>query len=218
MAFTRQSFDPKAYKQDLYESTEVGRYKLAPYSSYRQGDTCFQETPEIRPRERAVYRNFDPNSDLVNVESDLYNLPRKNSHDPLTKYPFTQKKYNRVPTLGQCNSTDLSRRYPLLEAPAFKREQSIHVPRFESLCLNPQQLNRIRSNGVIGLQSRLWHRDNYVPKIPAPKGDHAQPNYPNTVKDPSTLQKGLKSTDFSTAGNIKCDYSDFGKINCAMPM
>lgn len=206
MAFTRQSFDPKAYKQNLYESTEVGRYNLAPHSTYRQGDTCFQEAPEIRPQERKVYRNFDPNSDLVNIESDLYNLPRKNSHDPLTKYPFTQKKYTRVPTLGQCSSTDLSRRYPLLEAPSFKREQSIHVPRFESLCLNPQQLNRIRSNGVIGLQSRLWHRDNYVPKIPNPKGSHAQPSYPNMISKKHT------------GADIQCDYQNFGKINCAMTM
>ena len=206
MAFTRQSFDNSAYKQELYESTQVGRYNLAPHSTYRQRDTCFQETPEIRPQERKVYRNFDTNSDLVNIESDLYNLPRKNSHDPLTKYPFTQKNYTRVPTLGNCNRTDLSRKYPLLEAPAFKREQSIHVPRFEATCLNPQQLNRIRSNGVIGLQSRLWHRDNYVPKIPVPKEGHAQPNYPNTIDRKSS------------GATVACDYDNFGKINCAMTM
>ena len=216
MAFTRQTFDPNSYKQEIYESTQPGRYSLAPHSTYRQGDTCFQETPEIRPQERKVYRNFDPNSDLVNVESDLYNLPRKNSHDPLTKYPFTQKKYTRIPTLGQCSTTDLSRRYPLLEAPSFKREQSIHVPRFESLCLNPQQLNRIRSNGVIGLQSRLWHRDNYIAKIPKPKGDHAQPKYPNKIKDPIIGIKGISKTSFSTAGNISCNYEDFGSMKCKM--
>ena len=202
--FSRSSYDPKAYKHKLYENTSSGRYALSPYATYRQGDTCFQETPEIRPQEGKVYRNFDPNSDLVNIESDLHNLPRKNSKDPLTKYPFTQQKYNRIPTLGQCTQTDLSRKYPLLEAPAFKREQSIHVPRFESLCLNPQQLNRIRSNGVIGLQSRLWHRDNYVPKIPNPRGDHAQPKYPNIIDKKAS------------GGNVKCDYHNFGKISCGV--
>ena len=208
MAFTRQSFDAKAYKQDLYESTEVGRYQLAPFSSYRQNDTCYQEPVEIRPKERAVYRNFDPNSDLVNIESDLYNLPRKNSHDPLTKYPFTQNTYNRIPTLGQCTSTDLSRKYPLLEAPSFKREQSIHVPRFESLCLNPQQLNRIRSNGVIGLQSRLWHRDHYIPKIP---------NAQKLQDQAARVRPGGKyGEEIKVPGaQISCTHNKFGTIDCA---
>jgi hypothetical protein len=48
MAFTRLNFDENAYKQELYESTETGRYQLLDKSTHRGGDTCFQETPEIR--------------------------------------------------------------------------------------------------------------------------------------------------------------------------
>ena len=174
MAFSREIYDESAYKHKLYESVSSGKYQLSPYSTYRE-DTCFQNPPEIHNKARAVYKNYDPNSDLVDAESDLYNLVRKSSKDPRTKYPYTKKTYKSLPELSECSRSDLSRSYPLLEAPSFKRSQSIHVPRFDSLCLNPQQLNRIHSNFYIGAHTRLWNRDHYVPRIPKPIGPTGLP-------------------------------------------
>jgi len=167
MSFTRKIYDEPAYKHQLYESTQSGKYNLAPHSTYRANDTCFQSTPEIHATTtaRSQFRNFVQN-DLINAESDLYNLQRKASKDPRTQYPYTKIDHQRIPTLSECGPTDLARSYPLLEAPSFKRSQSIHVPRFESLCLDPQQLNRIQSNHYIGAQTRLWNRDHYVLKQP----------------------------------------------------
>ena len=186
MAFTRIGFDEDSYQQQLYESTATGRYNLAPYATYHE-ETCLQTTPEIHPAERRMLRISDID-DQVNIESDLYNLIRKDSKNPRNKYPYVKRSYDKKPQLKECKKTSLERSYPLLEAPSFKREQQIHVPRFESLCLNPQQMNRIRSNHFIGLNTRLYNRDNYVPKIPKTRTTSALPPADNlTVNTLSQL-------------------------------
>ena len=163
MAYTRKIYDENAYKKELQESTEPGRYSLLEDSTY-SNETCFQQAPEIHSG-LGQYRISEQN-DMVNVESDLFNLIRKDSKDPQQDYPYIKKEYSNAPKIDTCNKTDLSRQYPLLEAPVFKREQSIHVPRFESLCLNPQDMSRIRANSYIGLNSRLFFRDNHKTKNP----------------------------------------------------
>jgi hypothetical protein len=180
MAFTRIGFDEDAYQQQLYESTASGRYNLASYSTYRD-DTCFQSTPEIHVAGRKQLRISDMH-DQVNIESDLFNLNRKDSKNPRNKYPYVKRDYNK-PQMKECTKTSLERSYPLLEAPSFKREQQIQVKRFESLCLNPQQMNRIRSNHFIGLNTRLYNRDNYVPKVPQTKATSALPPASNMSVD-----------------------------------
>ena len=173
MAFTRKLYDEDAYKQELYESTETGRYQLLDKSTHRGAETCFQETPEIHANNRQ-YRISAPN-DMVNVESDLFNLVRKDSKDPRAQYPYVKAQYDNIPKISSCTKTDLARSYPLLDGNQFNREKEIHVPRFESLCLNPQQMNRIRSNNFIGLNTRLYNRDKYVPKVPVVAGVQGLP-------------------------------------------
>lgn len=166
MAYTRKIYDENSYKKELQESTEPGRYSLLEDSTYNN-QTCYQETPEIHSG-LGQYRISDKN-DMVNAESDLFNLIRKDSKDPQQQFPYVKKEYQNAPKIDTCTKTDLSRQYPLLEAPVFKREQSIHVPRFDSLCLNPQDMSRIRSNSYIGLNSRLFFRDNHKQKNPVLK-------------------------------------------------
>lgn len=163
MAYTRKIYDENAYKKELQESTEPGRYSLLPSSTYNE-QTCFQETPEIHSG-LGQFRISDT-TDMVNAESDLFNLIRKDSKDPQSQYPYVKPQYNNQPKMETCKSTDLARQYPLLEAPVFKREQQIQTKRFESLCLNPQDMSRIRANSYIGLNSRLFFRDNHVAKKP----------------------------------------------------
>lgn len=163
MAYTRKIYDENAYKKELQESTEPGRYSLLEDSSFNN-QTCFQETPEIHSG-LGQYR-ISENNDMINAESDLFNLNRKDSKDPKQQYPYVKPEYKNQPKLEKCDKTDLQREYPLLEAPVFKREQAIHVPRFDSLCLNPQSMSRIRANSYIGLDSRLFFRDNHQGKKP----------------------------------------------------
>lgn len=180
--FTRLQYDEQAYKQELYESTETGRYQLLDKSTHLGNATCFQETPEIHS-ENKQYK-ISTQNDMVNAESDLFNLIRKDSKDPRAKFPYVKPQYDNLPKLASCTKTDLSRSYPLLDGSQFNRSQQIHVPRFESLCLNPQKMNRIRSNNFIGLNTRLYNRDEHVPKIPSIKGVQGLPTPSMMYKTP----------------------------------
>lgn len=163
--FSRQIYDKGTYSVDLNQWTRPSEYYLLPDSTHRGSATCFQEIPEIVPNNRQF--NTTQKNDMINIESDLYNLNRPNSKNPYKKYPYINPKYQpeKIPV---CKGTkvDFNIQYPKLEGSQYNREKSIHIPRFESLCLNPQQTNRIRSNNVIGLDTRLYFRDTHQPTIP----------------------------------------------------
>lgn len=161
--FTRQIYDQPAYQQDLYQWTSPEQYYLMPTSTHLGKATCFQEIPEMHAANKQL-KFSDPNQ-MVNIESDLFNLNRRNSKDQYTKYPFVNPHYPHKP-LDVCGeNNDFNIMYPKLEGSQFNREKQIHVQRFESLCLDPQRLNRVRSNNVIGLNTRLMNRDNYTRKL-----------------------------------------------------
>jgi len=192
MSFSRLSYDENAYKQDLYESTGTGRYQLLDKSTHRgnvNNSTCFQETPEIHSN-NSMYRISDQ-SDMVNAESDLFNIIRKDSKDPRTQYPYTKPAYDNLPKLSSCTKTDLSRVYPLLDGNQFNRSQEIQVQRFESLCLNPQKMSRIRSNNYVGLNTRLYNRDHNKPQIPVVQGVQGLPDQSKALQYISPIERHL---------------------------
>ena len=164
--FTRQIYDSGAYEHDLREWTGPEQYYLMPQAEHRDY-TCLQDIVEMRPHNRM--RNIAKSKDMVNIESDLLNLNRKNSRDPRKKYPFIKPSYT-IDTIPVCTGKENNFNiiYPKLEGSQFNREKQIQVQRFESLCLNPQQSNRIRSNNVIGLNTRLYERDSHRPLVPVP--------------------------------------------------
>jgi hypothetical protein len=190
MAFTRLDYDKKTYEREVIESTGPGKYQLVPQSTHLGNETCFQETPEIHA-DVGQYK-ISAKNDMVDVESDLYNLIRKDTKDPQGQYPYVKKDYGNKPIIPSCKKTDLARVYPLLDGNQFNREKQIQVPRFESLCLNPQQLNRIRSNNYIGLNTRLFNRDKNKPNIPKLKNNHGLPPVEESNKYISPIKAHLK--------------------------
>ena len=159
--FTRQIYDYSAYQQQNCQRKAPGTYSLEPLSTHLGSQTCFQKIPEMHA-ENKQFKISKPN-DMVNIESDLYNLNRPNTKNQYRKFPFIRPSYQNPPgPLSVCDEkVDFKIIYPTLENSQWNREKSIHIPRFESVCLNPQQLNRIRSNNVIGLNTRLYNRDKY---------------------------------------------------------
>ena len=159
--FTRQIYDQSAYEQDLSQWRGPSRYYLEPSTTHRGNLTCFQSIPEMHAS-TGQYRISDKN-DMINIESDLYNLNRPATKDQYLKYPYINPQYSNQPSMGECSDAQdtFNLLYPKLEHSQFNREKQIHIPRFESLCLNPQDLKRIRSNNVIGLNTRLYNRDRY---------------------------------------------------------
>ena len=154
---------------------------------------------------------------MVTAESDLFNLIRKDSNDPKTKFPNVKPIYKNKPVLESCNKTDLARRYPLLEAPVYKREQQID--RFESLCLDPQSFSRISSNQYIGLNTRLHSRDNYKQKLPViadqrsilpPQTEFTSPmdkfvGFAEHLQKKTEDKAQSKKENFSTGGGCGCN-------------
>ena len=212
MAFSSLKYDEHAYAQDLYESTGTGRYQLLDKSTHRGPATCFQETPEIHNNNR-TYRISDQ-SDMVNAESDLFNIIRKDSKDPRTQYPYTKPEYDNLPKLSSCTKSDLSRVYPLLDGNQFNRSQEIQVQRFESLCLNPQKMSRIRSNNFIGQNTRLYNRDHHKPNVPVVKGVQGLPNQIEAAQYVSPIQRHLGNYQSleQQANALKSANKNDGKI------
>lgn len=167
MAYTRLSQDELAYQSKVFESVRPGMYSLQPESTYNP-NACRPTEPETRIGS-SMY-NITQNNDMVNMESDLRNLNRKTSKDPKAQYPFIQKSYTDMSSVvPECPlSQTLAPRQTQLEAPTIKREQTVDIPRFESMCLDPQEFSRIRSNNYIGVETRLYNRDNYKMKKPMP--------------------------------------------------
>jgi hypothetical protein len=181
--FTRLKYDQDTYATDLYESTAVGDYKVLPESTHQGNqNTCFVDTPEIA-NGMGQYKISQKN-DMVNAESDLRNLNRKASEDPMTQYPFTKVHYENVPSTGSCTHKNLEQRYGKLEGSQFNREKQIDIPRFESLCLNPQELTRIRSNNYIGKNTQLYYRDNKTQNRIKPLNENILPNASNEYVSP----------------------------------
>ena len=186
---TRKSHDVGAYSRQIFESTGQGRYFLNPASTYNK-NTCFQGTPESA-NGHGQYRIFAQN-DMVDVESDLRNLVRKDSKDPYAKYPYVRRVYKNEPSLQQCSQVQsLESSYPMLEAPAFKREQSTWALRNESegFPVDFQHIGRIRSNQYIGVNTRLHARDSHRAR---------QPNVSATKTNKSFLTPKTRSSDFKT--------------------
>lgn len=188
--FTRQIYDDGSYIHDLNEWQRPGQYYLMPEATHRGAQTCFQEIPEMKAAAHQQSQlNIAHERDMINIESDLRNLNRINTKNPLGKYPFIKPEWHIQP-MPVCSGeyNDFNIQYPKLEGNQFNRGKSIHVPRFESLCLNPQQTNRIRSNNTIGLNTRLYNRDTHQPIVPrvVDKNNIFQPSYinPNIPKIP----------------------------------
>ena len=164
MSFNNLIYDKDAYKEFLYESTGPGRYQEYSKATSLGKDACFQDNPEFRSS-GGQYRISDPNN-MVAMESDLFNLIRKSTKDPRGQYPYVKPVYKQKPMLESCSRTKLSRQYPTLEGNQWNREKTTDQLVFQSVCLNPQKMNRIRSNNYIGMQTRLYLRDNFQPKMP----------------------------------------------------
>jgi hypothetical protein len=167
MSFNNLSYDKDSYKQQLHESTGPGKYQEFSSQGHLNGNlTCFQEQPEFHAA-TGQYRISD-NNDMVAVESDLFNLIRKSTKDPQGQYPYVKPVYKQKPMIESCSRTAMSRKYPTLEGNQFNKEKRTDKHVFQSVCLNPQKMNRIRSNNYIGMQTRLYLRDNFAPRVRTP--------------------------------------------------
>jgi len=163
--FTLSKYDPGTYKADLDQWTKPLDYNLMHESRHLGSATCYQPNPDVQgvTGQYPIHQR----NDMSNIESDLRNLNRLATKDPLRKYPFIQETYLNPPEAsvqdcaGAQKNFDEVFIYPKLEGTQYNREKQIQIPRFESLCLNPQSGSRIRSNNFIGMNTQLFNRDTF---------------------------------------------------------
>lgn len=160
MSFNRSSYDKNAYEVKNVQSKRPGTYKLEKYYG-QPTPQCFDIQPSFNAKSDAVMEY----GNIIDTESELFSLSRKYSKDPSQKYPFV-KSDKAKQTFPKFCERSLQSTYTRYDSPKPNREESIAIPRFESLCLNPQNLSRIHDNSYIGQNTQLYERDNFKPKLP----------------------------------------------------
>jgi len=155
MSFNRLSYDPSTYQRDLSESMKQGKYQM--FSGYGQAPsgTCMMSSNV------GVARGQESIANIVDHESELKNLTRPLTKNPMEEYPFKQSNVNFQSQMNDCgpsSASEYSRYTPFNE----RRDIQIIRNNNEGLCENPQSFNRIPSNTRSGMNTRLLYRDNYI--------------------------------------------------------
>jgi hypothetical protein len=148
MSFTRTLYDQCNFKQRMSESRGPSNYQTG--------------TPLITPsfNENVGYishvNHRSVEGKIIDVESDLYNRTRAATECDSKKFPFNSIKTMNV---KKDSNTMLNTEYT--------REKSacvlagININRFEPLCANFQEAKSIQSNSIIGMDTRLFEKDNH---------------------------------------------------------
>ena len=131
-----------------------------------------------------------PLADLIDVESELLNLSRPLTKDPRQEYPFKQASV-KAPVLSECNYEVDGEHSRLFQHDLRNNINLIrNNDRTNTLCFNPQDPTRLPTNTRIGLNSRVFYKDNYVPKVPVPKSQESFiPKFTSTDANGSCMSK-----------------------------
>jgi len=99
-------------------------------------------------------------SSIVEDESELLNLTRPVSKDPLQQFPFKQMPLKQI-TLTNCSK--IPNLYDSTRVNVQENPLTVQIDRMAgaSLGFNPQDPNRIDSNTRGGINTRLYSRDTY---------------------------------------------------------
>ena len=157
MSFTRFHDDPARIRQELEQSTNVGRYQLnVPGNGINMP---FQEDPQLRLQGWGA--NLRTNT--VDIENDLRGSTRKLNRD-LSEINY----YKAVAPMTMPISYPSTN--PFIEEsrashPAWMYRDLEH-PRWEHPLINPQNLQSIEQGFNWNIQTRILEKDNFVAKVP----------------------------------------------------
>lgn len=162
--FTRNEYDKNAYELEVQQSENVGEYMLKGFYGHPQEDVCYQPNVEFYGQDQQLDIAKKGN-DMVDVESDLKNLPRRLTKDPKKQYPFIKQEHKKTQRLAVCNDK-LVTKYSRLEGPTFKRGLAYGDVNFSTPIHQPQILKRIHSNDYIGENTYLSDVQSFKVKKP----------------------------------------------------
>jgi hypothetical protein len=171
MAFTRFHDDPYRIRKSVEESAGLGKYML---NVPGPGNfVAFSEDPQIRLQRWGA--NMMTNT--VNLESDLFNLPRKINHNALDSRPYRE---NAVAT----HTVAFPIAQPFVEEsrashPAWMYKDKEHT-NWSYPQLNPQYRPGSYAEGSFGLargfheniSTRILEKDFFQPSLPVVSLEH----------------------------------------------
>lgn len=186
MSYTKLAYDEGAYNREIEQSMKVGQYMLGqPYISC---EPCYPTSPFVRLQSQggSIVRD----TPLIDIDSELMNLNRKSSKDPMKLYhpecdgstcdhtgmPCGQGVTGRCSNVKpgeratdanlmhfrDCNQTTEPSR--LMNPPCTLRGTGIN--RWEWLCKDPQE--QVIPEFHMNIDSRLMIKDNHRPCVPTP--------------------------------------------------
>jgi hypothetical protein len=189
MSFNRLNYDTCTYKQILAESISPGDYLVN--TPKIACEPCYQSNPSIRLQN--IGNSISKTQYLIDIDSELIGITRKNSNCPSKKYIAECKNCKclsgepcgqGVTTLCEectkelkngkrCGDEDL---YDYKDCHFMTDESRLSNPpcnlrgtgwnRWEWLCLNPQE--RVEIPFDWNINNRLVVKDNHRPCIPKP--------------------------------------------------
>ena len=159
MAFTRYHDDPYRIQKSLEESTFAGRYFL---NTPGQGlQLPFLEEPQMRLQ----HWGANLHTDSTNLESDLFNIPRK-----LSRHNYDQT-YQQT-AISQHTPNQYPAQSPFVEEsrashPAWMYKD-LEQSRWEVPIINPQARVHLEKGFQDNIHTRILEKDHYVPQLPDP--------------------------------------------------
>ena len=190
MSFNRLNYDTQAYKQSIEQSANVGNYNLEkPKISCNQ---CYPYPPSIRLQKQGV--SIDKTKHLIDIDSELLGLCKKNSKDIKKNYVpccpnavCTSGEVCGQGVVGECKTGPRKnlKRGQRYQDDNLKHWKDCFIPaedtrisnpscnlrgtgwnRWEWLCLDPQE--RVEIPFDYNIANRLIVKDNHRPCIPKP--------------------------------------------------
>lgn len=186
MSYTKLAYDEGAYNREIEQSMKVGHYMLGqPYVSC---EPCYPTSPFVRIQSQggSIVRD----TPLIDIDSELMNLTRKSSKDPMKLYhPECNGSvctHTGLPcgegVVGQCSGMKVGQRATdanlmhfrdcnqttepsrLMNPPCTLRGTGIN--RWEWLCKDPQ--DNVIPEFRMNVDTRLMTKDNHRPCVPTP--------------------------------------------------
>jgi hypothetical protein len=155
-SFTRLPYDNCAtIKKDCDNNASFNWMTDASITESKE--TCFEGAS---PFMHNPYKSVPANS--IDIESDL-----RGQNIPLTKCPerkFNPDKAQKINTkVTDCKKNDLVPQYTRLNK-SCNMFSGININRFDPLCEDLQEINKIHSNNYIGVNTRLQLKDTFPKK------------------------------------------------------
>ena len=165
MSFNRLNYDECAYNQALKESVRPGDYRINVPFNFKKN--VYPHPPSVRLQKRGA--SLDKKSFLVDIDSDLMGITRKNSKCSENYYvPCADKLQYGLScerTLEHGADTFVPQDDTRLSNPA-SNLRGTGFNRWEWLCLNPQA--KVMMPFDWNISNRIVSKDNHRPCIPKP--------------------------------------------------